>query len=74
MYFLWKKIKSPPASSYSDRIPGNMGDMSWISGQGTKIPHAMGQLSFCASVTEKPAYHNESSCMLQLRLDTAQNK
>ena len=32
--------------------PYNEGDASSIPGQGTKIPHAMGQLSPCATTTE----------------------
>ena len=32
--------------------PSNAGDMGSISGQGTKIPHAMGQLSLCPATTE----------------------
>ena len=33
----------------------NAGDMSSIPGQGTKIPHAMGQLSTCVP---EPVHHN----------------
>ena len=32
--------------------PYNAGDMGLIPGQGTKIPHAAGQLSPCATTTE----------------------
>ena len=32
--------------------PSNAGDMGSIAGQGTKIPHAMGQLTPCATTTE----------------------
>ena len=32
--------------------PSNAGDMSSIPGQGTEIPRAAGQLSFCAATTE----------------------
>jgi len=46
-------VKSPPC---------NAGDMSLIPGQGTKIPHAAGQLSPGAATTEscalEPACHN----------------
>ena len=38
-------VKNPPA---------NAGDMSSILGMGTKIPHATGQLSLCATTTEVP--------------------
>ena len=37
-------------------LASNAGDISSISGQGTKIPHTMGQLGLCASTTE-PACH-----------------
>ena len=37
--------------------PSNVGDTGSISPQGTKIPHAMGQMSLCAAPTE-PAHHN----------------
>ena len=33
-------------------LPYNAGDRGSIPGQGTKIPHAMGQLSSCATTTE----------------------
>ena len=33
-------------------LPSNAGDMGSISGGGTKIPHAAGQLSPCATITE----------------------
>ena len=32
--------------------PSNAGDVGSIPGQGTKIPHAAGQLSLCATTTE----------------------
>ena len=32
--------------------PYNAGDAGWIPGQGTKIPHAVGQLSPRATTTE----------------------
>ena len=33
-------------------LPSNAGDMGSIPGRGTKIPHAMGQLSLHATTTE----------------------
>ena len=33
-------------------LPSNAGDSGLIPGQGTKIPHAAGQLSPCAATTE----------------------
>ena len=35
----------------------NAGDVGSIPGWGTKIPHAVGQLSPCATTTE-PRHHN----------------
>ena len=35
----------------------NAGDTGSIPGQGTKISHAVGQLSLCAATTE-PLHHN----------------
>ena len=49
-------VKNPPSSA---------GDMGWIPGWGTKIPHAVGQLNPQASTIEKP---------MQLRPDAAKNK
>ena len=37
---------------WSSCLPSNAGDMGSIPGQGTKIPHAVGQLSLCATTTE----------------------
>ena len=40
-------------------LPSNAGDTSWIPGRGTKIPHAVGQLSPHGATRErKPASHN----------------
>ena len=33
-------------------LPSNAGDIGLIPGQGTKIPHAMGQLRLCATARE----------------------
>ena len=38
-------------------LPSNAGDAGSIPGQGTKIPHAVGQLSSHTATTE-PARHN----------------
>ena len=37
--------------------PSNEGDVGSIPGQGTKIPHAAGQLNPCTTTTE-PAHHS----------------
>ena len=59
------------------------GDRGSIPGQGTKIPHATGQLSLhatttepscsraCASQLEKPASHSKRSHVLLLRFNAA---
>ena len=57
--------------------PSNAGDVGSIPGQGTKIPHATGQVSPRALTTEplrsalttEPVYSRAR--VLQLRLDTA---
>ena len=46
--------------------PANAGDMGLIPGLGTKIPHALGQLSLCSATTEpvlcnKRSHHNEKA-------------
>ena len=43
-----------PGGSVVKNLHCNPGDVGLISGQGTKIPHAMGQLSPCATTREKP--------------------
>ena len=44
--------------------PSNAGDVGSILGRGTKIPHAVGQLSWCATTTELERL-NERVCMPQ---------
>ena len=41
-----------PAGPAVKNLPYNAGDVRSIPGQGTKIPHAAGQLSLCATTTE----------------------
>ena len=53
--------------------PSSAGGVGSIPGRGTKIPHAMGQLSLSAT-TKEPVGHNERSRGLQLRPDAAINK
>jgi len=45
--------------------PSNIGDLGLIPGQGTKIPHAVRQLSQGATARE-PACHSERFHVLQL--------
>ena len=60
----------------------NAGDVGQIPGQGTKIPHAAGQLSPYATTRQpassaahttarEPMHWHERACMLQLRLNAA---
>ena len=39
-----------PGGSVVKNLPCNAGDAGSIPGQGTKIPHAMEQLSICAAI------------------------
>ena len=41
-----------PGGPVVKNLPSNTGDVGSISGWGTKIPHAAGQLSPCATTTE----------------------
>ena len=66
------KIKKKKKEAYWD-FPGgpvvknpscNAGDAGSIPGRGTKIPHAVGQLSLCASPREKPVHYNKSKIQI----------
>ena len=46
-------------------LPSRAGDVGSIPGQGTKIPHAAGQLSLCATTTEL-SFLNERAHVPQL--------
>ena len=64
----WPVVKNPPA---------NAGDVGWIPGLGTKIPHAMGQLSLDGATiasTHSDAHEPWTSHMIQLRPGAAKNK
>ena len=50
-------LRDFPGGPVVKNLPSNAGDMGLIPGQGTKIPHATGQLSPRATTTE-PARHN----------------
>ena len=47
-----------PGSPVVKNLPSNAADAGSIPGQGTKIPHAMGQLSPCAAIRKKSLHHN----------------
>ena len=55
-----------------ENLPSNAGDMGSISGGGTKIPHAAGQLNLCATTTEPvPLKEREARAPHLLRLCTS---
>ena len=49
-----------PVAPVAKNLPSNAGSMGSIPGWGTKIPHAMGQLSLHA-ITKEPTCHNQRS-------------
>ena len=54
-----KTFRNFPCGSVVKNRPSNAGSAGLIPGRGTKIPHAMGQLSLCTT-TREPACHNEA--------------
>ena len=50
--FIEKIRRDFPGAPVAENLPCNAGDMGSIPGGGTKIPHATGQLSPCATTTE----------------------
>ena len=48
-----------PGAPLVKNSPSNARDLSSIPGQGSKIPHAMGQLSTCPTTRPKPVWHIE---------------
>ena len=73
---LWRpgnKRKHPwdfPGGPVVKNLPGHAGDKGSIPGQGTKIPHALKQLSLCTT-TRKFIHLNKRSRVTQLRADAA---
>ena len=59
-----RKGRDFPGGPVVKNPPSNSGDMDSIPGQGTKIPHARGQLSPCATTTELTCL-NKRSCVPQ---------
>ena len=51
-----------PGGPVVKNLLSNAGDTGSIPGQGTKIPHAMGQLSPCAATAEPTCHTLESPC------------
>ena len=62
---LLKLSRDFPGGPVVKNPPSNAGDTGSIPGQGTKIPHAVGQLSPCATTTELMRL-NERACVLQI--------
>ena len=63
-----------PGGPVVKTLPFNARDEGSIPGQGTKIPHATGQLSLHATATEMAVHSQREAHVPQLRLDTAKNK
>ena len=53
-------------------LPCNARDMGSIPGQRTKIPHAVGQPSPCATSSEATGHSWREACTLQLRPDATE--
>ena len=51
-----------PGGPVVKNLPLNIEDMGLIPGLGTKIPHATGQLSLCAAITEPTQATTETQC------------
>ena len=77
-----KKRQDFPGGPVIKNLPCNEGDVGSIPGQGTKIPHALEQLSLCATTTEPTCsgacapqleglHHMQRSHMPQLRPNAA---
>ena len=54
------RVRDFPGGPVVKSLPGSAGDMGSVSGQGTKIPHAMEQLSLWAS-TRQTTHHTKNS-------------
>ena len=46
------QVKDFPSGSVVKNLPSNAGDKGLIPGRGTKIPHALGQLTLCAETND----------------------
>ena len=51
-----------PGGSVVKNLPCNAGDMGLIPGWGTKIPHATGQLSLCATTRQPVLCNKDLAC------------
>ena len=53
----FSELRDFPGGPVVKNLPSNPGDMGWIPGRGTKIPHASGQLSLCAAMEDLKYYN-----------------
>ena len=53
-----------PGDSVVKNLPSNAAGASSIVGQGTRIPHVLGQLSPCAATTEPSCHNHSGMCCL----------
>ena len=63
-------LRDFPRGPLVKNLPCNTGDMGSIPGQGTRVPHAVEQLS-PSTTTRESKCCNERSCMWQLRPEAA---
>ena len=56
------KVRDFPGGPVVKNPPSNAGDTGWITGQGTKIPHAVGQLSHAPQLLSLAASTREPAC------------
>ena len=57
--YLEKNIRDFPGGPVVSNLPSNAGDAGSIPRQGTRIPHAMGQLSPGTATSKKPGHQNK---------------
>ena len=62
-----------PGGPVVENLPCNAVDMGSIPGWGTKIPHAMEQLSSCAT-TRESMHHNEKTRPATTKTQRSQNR
>ena len=63
-----------PGGPVVKNLPSNAGDTGSIPGQGTKIPHAVGQLSLSTAMREASMVQVEKSSRAMMKIQCSQNK
>ena len=63
-----------PGGPVVKNMPSNAGDTGSIPGQGTKIPHAVGQLSLSTTMREACMVQVEKSPSAVMKTQCSQNK